>query len=230
MWQQQQEVMFAAFRKMINIISHKITAGSRRCCPELITDGLFPPQKSHHHFNLLQVQRTERPLIQSLYFAISALHERPEVALGNRTLRLSEKAFNKKASSFEQQAEQLLPVMQCEYLIIWNLYCFLLTRFPCSARISECSSLLWMWCSLLDFNDVGSSVGAGRSCGCEDIDRSVERSVSAGHPSLWRVREPPHLQLQCVQVFGGAAEGSLGDHLHRIEQWVSLSPQRTPHL
>lgn len=67
--------MFAAFRKMINIISHKITAGSRRCCPELITDGLFPPQKSHHHFNLLQVQRTERPLIQSLYFAISALHE-----------------------------------------------------------------------------------------------------------------------------------------------------------
>lgn len=60
--------MFAAFTKMINVISHTITAGSRRCCPELITDDLFPPQKSHYHFNLLQVQRTERPLIQSLYF------------------------------------------------------------------------------------------------------------------------------------------------------------------
>lgn len=107
---------------------------------------------------------------------------------------------------------------------------FLLTRFPCSARTSGCSSLLWMWCSLLGFTDVGASVGAGWSCGGEDSDRSLEPSVSAGHPSLWRGREPPHLQLHCVQVFGGAAEGPLGEHLHRIEQWVSPSPQGTPHL
>lgn len=49
-----------------------------------------------------------------------------------------------------------------------KLELFFLTRFPCSARISECSALLWMWCSLLDFTDVGSSAAAGRSCGCED--------------------------------------------------------------
>lgn len=134
---QQQEEEFAAWmhvatvRKIIDVISRAITAGGRRRCPELVSADLFPPQKSHHHFNPLPVQRTQRPLIQWLYFGVSSLHQRPEPALA---------------------------------VVQQNLCCFSLTRFPCSARISACSSLLWIWCSLLDFTNMGPSAAAGRSC------------------------------------------------------------------
>lgn len=41
----------------------------------------------------------------------------------------------------------------------------------------------------------------------------------------------PHLEFQCIEgVFGGAAERPLSDHLHRVEQLMALSPQRTSDL
>lgn len=40
-----------------------------------------------------------------------------------------------------------------------------------------------------------------------------------------------HLEFQCIEgVVGGAAEGPLSDHLHRVNQLITMSPQRTSQL
>lgn len=40
-----------------------------------------------------------------------------------------------------------------------------------------------------------------------------------------------HLEFQCIEsVFGGAAEWTLSDHLHRVEQLVAMNLQRTFHV
>lgn len=40
-----------------------------------------------------------------------------------------------------------------------------------------------------------------------------------------------HLEFQCIEgMFRGAAEWPLTGHLHRVEQLVAVSPQRTSHL
>lgn len=69
MCQQQQGGMFAAFRKVINVISHPITAGDAVQSSLLVIS--FLPRNRIIIFNLLQVRGTERPLIQSLCFGAS---------------------------------------------------------------------------------------------------------------------------------------------------------------
>lgn len=117
-----------------------------------------------------------------------------------------------------------------------------LTRFPCSARRSRYTSLLRMWCSVLDFSDVGRSAAGGWSCMHKYNDRVINKhsqmfkaknrprvTASPCQPSCLCVR--PHLEFQCIEgVFRGAAEWPLTDHLHGVEQLVAVSPQRTSHL
>lgn len=86
MCQQQQGGMFAAFRKVINVIPHPITAGSWRRCPELVTGDLLPPQKSHHHFQSFAGSGDRAASNTIALFWRESLHEPPDVALGNRKL------------------------------------------------------------------------------------------------------------------------------------------------
>lgn len=114
-----------------------------------------------------------------------------------------------------------------------------LTRFTSSAR-SLCSSLLRMWCSALDVSELGPSAAEGWSCIHKEIDINIQgRKVMASpcRPSCLCcvvcvcLSVCPHLEFQCIEgVFGGAAERPLGDHLHRVEQLMALSPQRTSDL
>lgn len=40
-----------------------------------------------------------------------------------------------------------------------------------------------------------------------------------------------HLEFQCIEgMVGGAAEWPLSEHLHRVEQVMAVSPERTSHL